>query len=69
MTQKDFVKGIIDLFGLTQQTAPYTRLITITPTGPASQQNVANAPDWSYKVDSSQPAPRLFHLSRQAQQN
>ncbi|TGE04772.1 hypothetical protein [Hymenobacter fodinae] len=69
MTQKDFVKGLIGLFGLTQQTDPYTRLITFTPMGPALQQNAANAPDWSHKVDSSQPAPRLFHLSGQAQQN
>ncbi|TGD80300.1 hypothetical protein [Hymenobacter wooponensis] len=69
MSQKDFVKGIIGLFGLTQQTDPYTRTITFSPTGPALQQNAANALDWTHKLDASEPAPRLFHLSGQAQQN
>jgi hypothetical protein len=69
MSQKDFVKGIIGLFGLTQQTDPYTRVVTFTPTGPALQSGLGHAVDWSARVDTSQPAPRLFHLRGTAQRN
>ncbi|WP_055562648.1 hypothetical protein [Hymenobacter sp. AT01-02] len=69
MSQRDFVKGFVGLFGLTQQTDPYTRRLTFTPTAAALAANLGSAPDWSPKVDTQRPAPRLFHLPDQAQQN
>jgi hypothetical protein len=69
MSQKDFVKGVIGLFGLTQQTDPYTQVVKFTPTGPALQLGVGSTVDWSSRIDTGQPAPRLFHLPNTAQQN
>lgn len=69
MAQKDFVKGIIGLFGLTQQTDPYTRRLTFTPTGPALAAGLAGAEDWQPLVDGAAVVPRVFHLPDTAQRN
>ncbi|TGE29730.1 hypothetical protein [Hymenobacter metallicola] len=69
LSQQDFVKAIIGLFGLTQQTDPYTRTVHFTPTGPALVAGLSRAPDWQPRIDADEPAPRLFHLPGVAQQN
>ncbi|RFP65929.1 hypothetical protein D0N36_06915 [Hymenobacter lapidiphilus] len=68
-SQKDFVKAIIGLFGLTQQTNAYTQAVRLAPTGPALAQNLSGAADWSGKVDGSAPATRSFHLPDTARRN
>lgn len=69
MSQTDFVKGVVGLLGLTQQTDPYTRRLTFTPTGPALAAGLAGAEDWQPRVDGVAPAARLFHLPGTAQRN
>ncbi|UOQ70978.1 hypothetical protein [Hymenobacter cellulosilyticus] len=66
---KDFVKGVVGLFGLTQQTDPYTRVVSFTPTGPALAASLAMAPDWQPRLDASEPTIRLFHLPGVVQRN
>ncbi len=68
-SQKDFVKAVIGLFGLTQQTNAYTQAVRLTPTGPALAANLPAAADWSRKVDASAPTPRGFHLPDTARRN
>ncbi|MCA8830286.1 hypothetical protein [Hymenobacter pini] len=69
IAQKDFVKGIVGLFGLTQQTDPYTRFVRFTPTGPALEDALPSAPNWQGKADAQAEAPRYFHLPDTAQRN
>jgi len=68
LPQKDFVKAIIGLFGLTQRTDPASGTISFTPTAQLMQR-LASAPDWSPRVDLSQPVKRSWRVGNYAQAN
>ncbi|MDJ0367388.1 hypothetical protein QMK33_19745 [Hymenobacter sp. H14-R3] len=68
MTQRDFVKGFIQLYGLTQTTDPYTNAALFRRTA-AVLDNFATGADWSARRDGSQPAKRSWRLGDFAQRN
>ena len=69
MSQKDYVKGIIQLYGLTQTTDPYTGAVTFRRTAAVLDQLPAGGADWTELRDGSQPAKRSWKLGDFAQRN
>ncbi len=69
MTQKDYVKGMIQLYGLTQTTDPYTGAVVFRRTASVLDGLPGSASDWSELRDGSQPAKRSWKLGDFAQRN
>jgi hypothetical protein len=69
MSQKDFVKGIIQLYGLTQTTDPYTGAVLFRRTAAVLDKQPGGGADWSELRDGSQPAKRSWKLGDFAQRN
>jgi len=68
LSQKDFVKSIISLYGLTQRTDPYSGAVVFTPTANVMQQ-LSSAADWLGRVDGSQASSRSWRVGDYAQLN
>ncbi|MGI4864635.1 MAG: hypothetical protein ACRYFZ_11995 [Janthinobacterium lividum] len=69
MSQKDFVKGFIQAYGLTQTTDPYTGAVTFRRTAAVLDGLPTGGADWSELRDGSQPAKRSWKLGDFAQRN
>lgn len=69
LSQKDFVKGVIQLYGLTQTTDPYTGAVQFRRTAGVLDSLPAGGADWSELRDGSQPAKRSWKLGDFAQRN
>jgi hypothetical protein len=69
MTQRDYVKGFIQLYGLTQTTDPYTAAVSFRRTATVLDNPALHAQDWSNRRDGSQPARRNWRLGDFAQRN
>ncbi|MGI4738496.1 MAG: hypothetical protein ACRYG7_25285 [Janthinobacterium lividum] len=69
MTQRDYVKGFIQLYGLTQTTDPYTGAVQFRRTASVLDNLAQTGQDWSARRDGSQPARRSWRLGDFAQRN
>jgi hypothetical protein len=62
MSQKDYVKGFIQAYGLTQTTDPYTGAVLFRRTAGVLAKLPGGGADWSELRDGSQPAKRSWKL-------
>ena len=69
MSCKDYVKGIIQAYGLTQTTDPYTAAVTFRRTAQVVDDPRTSGLDWSERRDGTQPARRSWKLGDLAQRN
>ena len=69
LTQKDYVKGILQAYGLTQTTDPYTGAVTFRHTASVLDDPRRTGVDWSARVDGSQPVKRSWKLGDFARRN
>ena len=69
MTQRAFVLGVIQLYGLMQTTDPYTGAVLFRRTASVLDGLPASATDWSELRDGGQPAKRSWKLGDFAQRN
>jgi len=69
LSQKDFIKSLIQAYGLTQTTDPYTAAVTFRRTAQVLDNPRTTALDWSARRDGSQPARRSWKLGDLAQRN
>ena len=69
MSQKDYVKAIIQAYGLTQTTDPYTGNVTFRHTAEVVADPRRTGVDWSQRRDGSQPAKRSWKLGDLARRN
>ena len=69
LSQKDFIKSLIQAYGLTQTTDPYTAAVTFRRTAQVLDDPRATGLDWSERRDGSQPARRSWKLGDLAQRN
>ena len=66
---KTFIKSIVQLYGLTQTTDPYTGAVQFRRTAAVVDNPRATGVDWSELRDGSQPARRSWRLGDFAQRN
>ncbi|MGI4871656.1 MAG: hypothetical protein ACRYFX_10810 [Janthinobacterium lividum] len=69
MTCKDYVKTVVQLYGLTQTTDPYTGAVQFRRTATVLDNPRATGVDWTELRDGSQPAKRSWRLGDFAQRN
>jgi len=69
MTQKEFVKHVIQTYGLTQTTNPYTAAVTLRLTSQVVTDPRTTGQDWTELRDGSQPAKRSWKLGDYALRN
>jgi hypothetical protein len=69
MTQRDFCKAIIQLYGLTQTTDPYTTAVTFRRTAQVLDDPRTSGVDWSERRDGSQAPRRSWRLGEYAKRN
>ncbi|UOR06245.1 hypothetical protein MUN82_03915 [Hymenobacter aerilatus] len=68
LTQKELVKTVIGLYGLTQRTDAYSGAVLFTPTANVMPR-LSTAPDWSGRIDASQSSSRSWRVGDYAQVN
>jgi hypothetical protein len=69
MSCKDYIKSLIQAYGLTQTTDPYTGAVTFRRTAQVLDDPRTSGVDWSERRDGSQPARRSWRLGDLAQRN
>lgn len=69
LTQREFIKGIIQVYGLTQVTDPYTGAVRFIRAASALDSPRQTALDWSERIDGSESMKRKWVLGDFAQQN
>ena len=69
MTQRDFIKFWVQLYGLTQTTDPYTGNVLFRHTAAVVADPRRTGVDWSQRRDGSQPVERSWQLGSLARRN